>query len=255
MLFELVATVSDSDHNLLMDITPHIGRLVSRHSQVSALMADSTTVACFGSRALLSLFVCAAPYPQSVVGAVTTEVEALSLIELHRPTFLFATERLEAGDGLSLVGRAHAELPMLRTLLILQTDAPQVLQQALALGCNGVVVENRLAQGAMVDAIRAVVGGGIYADRLGVEALRSTSRGDGPEPIDPLTGRELQVLQLVTRGYTNREMAEAMHVSAETIKTHMTNILAKLQARDRTHAAVIGLRQGLVRWDQPGAAG
>jgi DNA-binding NarL/FixJ family response regulator len=57
------------------------------------------------------------------------------------------------------------------------------------------------------------------------------------------------VLQLVVQGYTNREMAAALTVSAETIKTHVTHILSKLQARDRTHAAVIGLRQGLVRWD------
>jgi DNA-binding NarL/FixJ family response regulator len=54
------------------------------------------------------------------------------------------------------------------------------------------------------------------------------------------------VLQLVTRGYTNKEMAQALIVSAETIKTHVTNILGKLQAKDRTHAAVIGVRRGLV---------
>jgi len=57
------------------------------------------------------------------------------------------------------------------------------------------------------------------------------------------------VLKWLTRGYTNKEMAEALNVSAETIKTHISNILGKLQARDRTHAAVIGLRLGLVTVD------
>ncbi|MFM2173471.1 MAG: hypothetical protein RLZZ54_1398 [Cyanobacteriota bacterium] len=57
------------------------------------------------------------------------------------------------------------------------------------------------------------------------------------------------MLQWLTRGYTNKEMAEALDVSAETIKTHISNILGKLQARDRTHAAVIGLRRGLVSAD------
>jgi NarL family two-component system response regulator LiaR len=61
-----------------------------------------------------------------------------------------------------------------------------------------------------------------------------------------LSEREQEVLQLVTRGYTNKEMADALIVSAETIKTHMTNILEKLQAKDRTHVAVIGLRRDLV---------
>ncbi len=63
-----------------------------------------------------------------------------------------------------------------------------------------------------------------------------------------MSQRELEVLQLVLQGYTNKEMAEVLIVSAETIKTHMSNILSKLQAKDRTHAAVIGLRRGLVTW-------
>jgi DNA-binding NarL/FixJ family response regulator len=229
-----------------MDITSRIPQLAVSRDHVHRLMDGTTTVACFGSRALLSLFVCAAPLPDSVVGAVTTEAEALELIRRHRPTFLFTTQQLEAGNGLSLVRSAHAECPNLRTLLILQTPTPELLHQALELGCNGVVVESHLAQGAMVDAIRAVIGGGIYADALGVDALRSTSRGDGPEPLEALSGREQEVLQLVTRGYTNKEMAEVLIVSAETIKTHVTNILGKLQAKDRTHAAVIGVRRGLV---------
>ena len=91
-----------------------------------------------------------------------------------------------------------------------------------------------------------MIGGGIYADVLGVDALRATNRGDGPEPLEVLSEREQEVLQLVTRGYTNKEMAQALIVSAETIKTHVTNILGKLQAKDRTHAAVIGVRRGLV---------
>ena len=229
-----------------MDITPRIPQLADSREQVFNLMAGSSTVACFGSRALLSLFVCAAPEPASLVGAVTTEAEALGLIARHQPGYLFVTEHLEAGSGLGLVKQAHGLCPDLRTLLILQSESPALLRQALELGCNGVVVESRLAEGTMVDAIRAVAGGGIYADKLGVDALRSTNRGDGPDPLDALSEREQEVLQLVTRGYTNKEMAEALIVSAETIKTHITNILCKLQAKDRTHAAVIGVRRGLV---------
>jgi DNA-binding NarL/FixJ family response regulator len=229
-----------------MDITPHISDLAASRVQVLNLMADSTTVACFGSRALLSLFICAAPVPQSVVAAVTTEAEGVDRVKQHRPAFLFATEQLESGNGLSLLRQAHREHPELRTLLNLQSTSDQVLHEALAAGCNGVVVESHLAQGAMVDAIRAVVGGGIYAGRLVVEVLRATSRGMGPEPLGSLSAREQDVLQWLTRGYTNKEMAETLRVSAETIKTHISNILGKLQARDRTHAAVIGLRRGLV---------
>ena len=68
-----------------MDITPHISDLAASRDQVQILMAETTTVACFGSRALLSLFVCAAPVPQSVVAAVTTEAEGLDRVKQHRP--------------------------------------------------------------------------------------------------------------------------------------------------------------------------
>ena len=208
-----------------MDITPQIPALTHGRHQLQSLMAGTTTVACFGNRALLSLFVCAAPDPDSLLGAVTTE---------------------EEGVELAMIRRAHRALPCLRTLLILQDDSTQKIRRAVELGCNGVVVESRLAQGTMVHAIRAVIGGGVYADVLEVNALRATSRGDGPEPLEDLSEREREVLQLVTRGYTNKDMAEALIVSSETIKTHITNILGKLQAKDRTHAAVIGVWRGLV---------
>ncbi|CAK6689610.1 hypothetical protein OGCDGJMD_00665 [Cyanobium usitatum str. Tous] len=106
-----------------MDITPRIPQLAASREQVLNLMGASSTVACFGSRALLSLFVCAAPEPASVVGAVTTEAEALELIARHQPGFLFVTEHLETGSGLELVKQAHGLCPDLRTLLILQTMA------------------------------------------------------------------------------------------------------------------------------------
>ena len=231
-----------------MDLTPNIPGLIAGRPQVAGLMEGTTTLACMGSRALLSLFVCAAPYPYSIVGAVTTELEALSLLEKHKPLFLFVTELLEQGTGLSLVQRAHQLRPELRTLLILSSDRHELAQQAFDCGCNGVVVESRLAEGSMINAIRAVVGGGIYFDQVTVGALRSSRRGDAPEPIEPLSQRELDVLQLVLQGYTNKEIAEVLIVSAETIKTHMSNILSKLNAKDRTHAAVIGLRHGLVSW-------
>lgn len=244
----LVALEDPDGQTESMDLTPNIPVLISGLPQVADLMQGSSTLACIGSRALLSLFVCAAPFPESIVGAVTTEGEALSLLEQHKPAFLFVTESLEQGNGLSLVHRAHQLQPELRTLLILSSDRHERLQQAIDYGCNGVVVENRLAEGSMVHAIRAVVGGGIYFDRVAVGALRSSGRGEISEPVEPLSQRELEILQLVLQGYTNREMADVLTVSAETVKTHMSHILSKLQAKDRTHAAVIGLRRGLVSW-------
>jgi DNA-binding NarL/FixJ family response regulator len=232
-----------------MEMTPHLPVLASTRAQIAELMIDCTSVVCFGNRALLSLFLTAAPHPQSISGAATTEDEGVTLVKQRRPSVLFATKQLEAGDGLELVRRSHALVPGLRTLLLLPESSPEQMRLALTLGCNGVVIESELERGAMVEAIRAVLGGGIYVNGKAVDALRATARGEGPAPLEPLSTRELEVLQLVVRGYTNREIAYGLVLSPETVKTHLSNILGKLQARDRTHAAVIGIRQGLISWD------
>lgn len=229
-----------------MDLTPHITSLTRGRSQVQQLMEGSTSLACMGSRALLSLFVCAAPYPESLVGAVTREDEALALLAETQPAFLFATEHLEQGDGVSLIKNGHASHPDLKTLLILENPSPHKVQQAIHAGCNGVVVESRLADGAMVEAIRAVLGCGVYVDQVGVDALRSSNRSDGAKLVEPLSPRELDVLPWVVQGWHNKEIADHLALSAETIKTHVANIISKLHARDRTHAAVMALCLGMV---------
>jgi len=235
-----------------MDITPYIPELIQAGGKVQGLMEGTSTVACFGSRALLSLFICAAPSSASMVGGATTEEEGYALVERLKPTFLFVSEKLEKGDGMGLVRRCHELMPQLSILMILQEETERQMQQALELGCNGVIRESRIGQGALIEAVRAVMGGGIYADQIGIKALRATSRGAGSDLAEPLSSRELEVLRLLVRGFTNREMATELYISSETIKTHVTNILSKLTARDRTHAAVIGLHHGLVSWEQAG---
>ena len=155
-----------------MDITPRIPQLAASREQVLNLMGASSTVACFGSRALLSLFVCAAPEPASVVGAVTTEAEALELIARHQPGFLFVTEHLEAGSGLGLVKQAHGLCPGLRTLLILQSSRLNYCR-------------TRWRLGAMAWWWKAIWRREPWWTPFAPwwEALLATSRGEGPEPL------------------------------------------------------------------------
>jgi DNA-binding NarL/FixJ family response regulator len=97
-------------------------------------------------------------------------------------------------------------------------------------------------------ALHAISGGGVYVDRSLTELFR---RGPGKGgPLEPLTGRELQVLSLVAQGDTNVEIGQRLFISADTAKTHLRSLCSKLQARDRTHAAVLGLRWGLIDWPE-----
>jgi DNA-binding NarL/FixJ family response regulator len=91
-----------------------------------------------------------------------------------------------------------------------------------------------------------VSGGGIYIDKSLQELFR---RGhEGGVPLEPLSPRELEVLALVAQGKGNIQIGETLYVSVDTVKTHLSHVMRKLQANDRTHAAVLGLRWGLIDW-------
>ena len=131
-------------------------------------------------------------------------------------------------------------------MLITQEHRQSEIQAAIEAGCDGLLVESRIGLGSAMAALHAISGGGVYVDRSLTELFR---RGPGEGgPLEPLTGRELQVLSLVAQGDTNVEIVERLFISADTAKTHLRSLCRKLQARDRTHAAVLGLRWGLIDW-------
>lgn len=234
-----------------MDFTPRLAALRDTHAEVTRLLDGRSVVACFGTRAILTNLL-ANPQRTEVVGGATTEQEGLALVERHRPALLITGERLETGCGLQLaitVKECHPD-----TLVLLLLSGPgrrPLLQRALEVGCEGICLEERLGFGSFVEALRAICGGGLYMDREVRDLMPSARHGLGAEPIEPLTRRELEVLELMVKGFTNPEIAAGLMISIETVKTHTCNLRLKLQARDRTHAAVLGICRGLIHWPHP----
>ena len=142
-----------------------------------------------------------------------------------------------------------ARNPDLRVLLLINRQHRlHALRRAIAGDCDGVVLESSFGSGALLAALHVVSGGGIYIDKpLRREFRRGHERG-GPRQV--LSERELQVLSLVAAGETNGEIGQTLFLSPDTVKTHLSNLLDKLPARDRTHAAVLGLRWGLIDWPE-----
>ena len=101
----------------------------------------------------------------------------------------------------------------------------------------------------VITIISILVGGGIYYPRKVVEILKTMPvHANAPETFMELSQREIDVLRAIMMGLSNKEIAGQMFLSVETVKTHIKNIYQKLGARDRAHAAVIGLTRGLVAW-------
>jgi DNA-binding NarL/FixJ family response regulator len=122
----------------------------------------------------------------------------------------------------------------------------KAVERAIKAHCDGVVLQSRLGTGTMAAALRAVSGGGAYVDLSLREIFHSCPDGSGP--LEPLTERECQVLQRAALGESNQEIGRSLFLSPDTVKTHLARILRKLPARDRTHAALRGVRWGLIDW-------
>ena len=229
-----------------MDFSPLLEELRQRPRDIAKALAGSSLAICCGNRALLCawLHISREEPGLEVVGAVTTAAEALELIERRHPDVLVCTDRLEQGDGVSLVEAIKQRQSSSRTLLVVSdTRSVQPLQRALAAGCDGICLESRVGQGTLVAAMQAMAAYGQFVDRELMGRLRQA----GPS-TSPATKRELEVLDLIQLGLSNQEIGRRLYLSEQTVKSHVASLLQKLGARDRAQAVVLGLRRGLIDW-------
>ncbi|MFN5118257.1 MAG: DNA-binding response regulator [Cyanobacteriota bacterium] len=237
-----------------MDYTPFLDRLRNAAgSQIVELPEEWRMVICCRSRALLCAVVATSSRPDQIVAAATTETEGLELVEQHQPDLLCVTDQLEEGCGARLVTTVKRSGAATRTLLLVtRASKQQALRTAIQARCDAVLLESRMGLGNFQNALRSLRDGGLYLDQALGTLLSNREDCDG-QLLEPLSPRELQVLERLVQGDSNADIARRLIVSIDTVKTHVRNLLLKLRARDRTHAAVIGISLGLVDWPEPGS--
>ena len=234
-----------------MDLTARIGAIRDNAAAVASLLQHDRFVVCLGQRSSVCWLVAGPLGENQIVGACTSASEALACIAAQQATFLLCNDQLEAGCGVALIVEAKQRWPELRTLLLL-CDQPraQHLRPAIDAGCDGLLLDSSLGSGQVVAALRTICGGGCVIDRQ-IMALLQGSNGPWGEPLGAgLSQRELEVLQRLARGDNNAEIASALVISLDTVKTHIRNLMLKLPARNRTHAAVLAIEHGLHDWPQ-----
>lgn len=238
----------ETPHGCRVDFTPFLAQLRADQALAAPQLAQHSQVYCLGSRLLLSAVLRAAPRPERIVGAVTTAEEGLAKVACHQPDLLVVSEGLERGCGVELTLRVKRDHPHTRVLLLVSRNATRSrAREAIAAGCDGVLRDAGLGAGGELAAIRTICHGGQVIDR----SLEELWRRPG-ETLPRLSQREKQVLAAVARGYNNQEIATRLILSVDTVKTHVSRVLVKLSARDRTHAAVRALELGLLEWPSRG---
>ncbi len=184
-----------------------------------------------------------------VVGQVGTTAEALHLIPTALPTVVVFDVRLPDGAGVDLARQVHQGWPEVKLLTLTGYDYTEYVRAMLRAGVDGYILKSASHQ-SLVDALREVSAGGlVLPPHIAAKAVRGSSSTPGLDITrqpDTLTMRELEVMELVHQGCRNGEIGNRLDISPRTVEAHVSNIVAKMGARNRTDAVRIAQEHQLI---------
>ena len=175
----------------------------------------------------------------TLVAEASNGREAIQQFRAHRPDITLMDLQMPEMGGLDALIAIRNEFPEARILVLTTYKGDVQIMRALKAGARGYLLKNSLNE-ELRGAIRAV-----HAGKKALSAEASVEIAEHATD-DPLTPAELRVLRLIADGKSNKEIAAQLSVSEETVKGQVRNILSKLGANDRTHAAMIGVARGMV---------
>lgn len=174
-----------------------------------------------------------------VVAETDNGEKAIELFREQRPDVTLMDLRLKTGSGVAAIAGIRKIAPEARIIVLTTYDGDEDIYKALQAGAQGYVLKGASSE-ELIHAVRAVQSGERYIPPMIAERLAERVGAE------QLTERELEVLQNIVRGMSNKEIAQAMHISEATVKTHINNLLSKLAVSDRTQAAITALQRGIV---------
>jgi two-component system, NarL family, response regulator len=165
--------------------------------------------------------------------------EAVEGYRVHRPDVTLMDLQMPEMKGVEAIMAIRREFADARILVVTTYDGDVQALRAIKAGASGYLLKNMLRK-ELPDAIRSV-----HAGRLHIPAEIASAIAEHSVD-DPLTQREVEVLRRVAAGNANKEVAAQLSIGEETVKAHMSSILSKLAAKDRTHAVMIGVKRGII---------
>lgn len=178
-----------------------------------------------------------------LVGEADNGRDAVEMYRRLQPDVTLMDLRMPVMDGIAAVKQIRSEFPDAKFIAVTSFDGDQDVFRALEAGVCGYLLKEA-AHAEIVNAIRVVHSGGKLMSQEAAQRMAEYF------PQAALTAREVEVLGLVARGLANKEIAGRLGTAEGTIKMHVQNILAKLEASDRTHAVMIGLKRGIIHlWE------
>jgi DNA-binding NarL/FixJ family response regulator len=220
-----------------------------KKSTIRLLIADDHPIVRDGLKKLLQL-----EDDLEVIGEASDGREVLEKVRELDPDVLLLDLRMPNLDGLAALQALQQINKRTRVIILTASEDKNEFVQAMKLGCSGIVLK-QTAPDLIVKSIRKVNSGDIWLDShttaavmrqfsTGLEGEGSASGSKGRER-SPLSAREREIVALVAQGYKNKEMAEKMFISEQTVKNHLHNIFDKLGVSDRLELALYAIHKGL----------
>ena len=200
---------------------------------IRILIVDDHPVVCSGLTSMLSLHV-----GLEVVGSAASGEEALAIVQ-HEPDLMLLDLRMPGMDGVCVLNALKRIERPPRVVVLTSFEKEEDIYRAIRAGAQGYLLKDT-SESEMVAAIFAVSNGKRYIPRhIAARLADRMMRAD-------LTARELQTLELLAQGSTNKQIAETLNISDHTVRHHVNNIMEKLHVSDRTEAVATALRSGVL---------
>jgi DNA-binding NarL/FixJ family response regulator len=215
---------------------------------VRVLIADDHPIVREGLRKLIEL-----EDDLRVVGEAGDGREVLDLMESLSPDVVMLDLRMPGMDGLGVLQALQQMRVKSKIIILTASEDKNEFVQAMKLGCSGIVLK-QTAPELIVKSIRKVHAGEVWLDSNTTAAVirQFAAGGDATQPVagksrerSPLSAREREIVALVAQGYKNKEMAEKMFISEQTVKNHLHNIFDILGVSDRLELALYAIHKGL----------
>lgn len=213
---------------------------------ITLLLVDDQRLMRDGLRTLLEL-----EDDMQVVAEAASGEDALTRYDTHRPTIVLMDIRMPGMDGVEATRRLLARYADARIIILTTFDDDEYVFEALRAGAVGYLLK-AVSGEELANAIRTVAKGGALIDpaitrKVVAEFARLAPTARPVDPLlDPLSDRELEILQLLAQGLNNRAVAQHLFLAEGTVKNYVSAILQKLDARDRTHAVTRAYDLGLL---------
>ena len=210
-------------------------------TKIKVILADDHHIVRAGIRQLLE-----SAQDIQVIAEAGDGEEAQALIQKHRPDVAVLDIQMPKASGIEVTRWVRSHLPEVGVLILTAYDDEPYVMAVLQAGANGYVLKTAKTE-ELIQAVRDVFEGKSALDPAVTQKLMANLfKRPEKTPVEPLTDRELDVLRLAAKGFTNKSIGMQLSISDRTVQGHLAHIFAKLQAASRTEAVMRGVALGLI---------